>query len=259
MTALLYYSISSDLTEDEIIEIDKQVDNNREAVCIFVRDIRCNVKDKTKRLIIVISLATVIWFSNSESVEAIGLSIPPAPVIRVRPIYQHNSKVKRAKLIARKKDLIAYKSPKEMLFLMYLTDPRLSSNQQVLELVKELRGGSWGLVGTTAFLGLIVLILSMGEGFQVPIVHPNGVVHRPANGGVHHQINHPKHGGRITVRMSESNQCPAHQTQLSTNVVPTQTQMSGFVKNGKVDLNKYLDEVNRRASEIGCIDFECSF
>jgi hypothetical protein len=32
-------------------------------------------------------------------------------------------------------------------------------------------------------------------------------------------------------------------TQLSTDVVPTQTQMSGFVKNGK----------------IGCTDFECSF
>ena len=47
-------------------------------------------------------------------------------------------------------------------------------------------------------------------------------------------------------------------TQLSTNVVPTQTQMSGFVKNGKVDLDKCLNEVNRRASEIGCTDFECS-
>jgi hypothetical protein len=34
--------------------------------------------------------------------------------------------------------------------------------------------------------------------------------------------------------------------------------MSGFVKNGKVDLDKCLDEVNRRASEIGCTDFECS-
>ena len=28
MTALLFYSISSDLTEDEIIEIDKQVHKN---------------------------------------------------------------------------------------------------------------------------------------------------------------------------------------------------------------------------------------
>ena len=47
-------------------------------------------------------------------------------------------------------------------------------------------------------------------------------------------------------------------TQLSTDVVPTQTQMSGFVENRKVDLHKCLDEVNRRASEIGCTDFECS-
>ena len=48
-------------------------------------------------------------------------------------------------------------------------------------------------------------------------------------------------------------------TQLSTDIVPTQTQISGFVKNGNVDLDKCLDEVNRRASEIGCTDFECSF
>jgi len=47
-------------------------------------------------------------------------------------------------------------------------------------------------------------------------------------------------------------------TQLSTDVVPTQTQISGFVENGKVDLHKCLDEVNHRASEIGCTDFECS-
>jgi hypothetical protein len=31
MGALLYYSISSDLTKDEMIEIDRQVANNREA------------------------------------------------------------------------------------------------------------------------------------------------------------------------------------------------------------------------------------
>ena len=48
-------------------------------------------------------------------------------------------------------------------------------------------------------------------------------------------------------------------TQLSTNVVPTQTQVSGFVKNGKVDLNQAFSEVNRRASAIGCETFDCSF
>jgi hypothetical protein len=34
--------------------------------------------------------------------------------------------------------------------------------------------------------------------------------------------------------------------------------MSRFIKNGNVDLNKCLNEVHRRASEIGCTNFECS-
>lgn len=48
-------------------------------------------------------------------------------------------------------------------------------------------------------------------------------------------------------------------TQLSTDVVPTQTQISEFVKNEKVDLNQAFSEVNRRASAIGCETFDCSF
>lgn len=48
--------------------------------------------------------------------------------------------------------------------------------------------------------------------------------------------------------MSQSDQSPAHQTQIE-----------GFMKDGKVDLRKCHDEVNRRASELGCTDFECSF
>ena len=63
-------------------------------------------------------------------------------------------------------------------------------------------------------------------------------------------MHHPKGGGRIRVRMSK---------QVSTNVIPTQTQASGFVKNGQVDLKKSLDEVYRRAAAIGCENFECSF
>jgi hypothetical protein len=122
MTALLYISYSSGLNEEDKLIINKSVFENREAVCIVVRDICCNVKGKT----IVISLTSVIWFSSLESAEAIGLNMPPTPIVRVQPSYQHDSKVEIAKVIPRKKDFIAYKSPKEILFLMYLTDPRLS-------------------------------------------------------------------------------------------------------------------------------------
>lgn len=42
-----------------------------------------NGKDGTKRIILIIALGSVVWFSNLESAEAIGLSMPPTPVVRV--------------------------------------------------------------------------------------------------------------------------------------------------------------------------------
>jgi hypothetical protein len=36
MSSLLYYSISLNLSKDEIIEIDKRVDKNRETVYLFL-------------------------------------------------------------------------------------------------------------------------------------------------------------------------------------------------------------------------------
>ena len=169
MTALLYISYSSGLNEEDKLIINKSVFENREAVCIVIRDIRCNVKDKTKKLTIVISLTSVIWFSSLESAEGVGLNIPPIPIVRVQPSYQHSYELKIMKVIPRKTDRISYKSPKEILFLMYLTDPRLSSNQQVLGLVEDLRGGSLGLIGTVAYLVVIILIFSMSENF---VPHP---------------------------------------------------------------------------------------
>ena len=59
--------------------------------------------------------------------------MPPEPVVIVQPSYQYDSNVQIAKVIPRKKNLIVSKSPKEILFLMYLTDPRISSNQEVLK------------------------------------------------------------------------------------------------------------------------------
>ena len=151
MTALLYYSISSNLTEDEIIEIESQVANNRETICTFV---------------IIIGLASRFWFGNLESAEAIGLPIPlalpSAPLERVQPSYQHDSKVQFAKVIPRKNDLVAYRSSREIVFLMYLTDPKISSNEQILGVVKRLRGGSWA-VGV-GILGIIILLFAHSNG-----------------------------------------------------------------------------------------------
>ena len=157
---------------------------------------------------------------------------------------------------------------------MYLTDAKISSNQEVLKLVKELRGGSWGLVGTAAVLGLIILIFSMGEGFVPNNLNPGWGLDRPnpfqPPTAEHryppaYDLLFPRRtcyadrpGG--SVMMAEVNPQSSREelTQLSTDVVPTQTQMSGFVRNGGVDLHKCLDEVNRRASELGYTGFEFS-
>lgn len=95
---------------------------------VFIRKLPSKVNGKSKRVIVVIALIVTFWFSNVQPSEAIGLPMPPTPVVKVQPSYQDDSKVKIAKLIPRKTDLIIYKSPKEIVFLMYLTDPRLSSN-----------------------------------------------------------------------------------------------------------------------------------
>jgi hypothetical protein len=50
MTALLYYSISSILTEDEIIEVKRRIIKERKAVYLFIRNLPSNSKRKAKRL-----------------------------------------------------------------------------------------------------------------------------------------------------------------------------------------------------------------
>eukprot|EP00978_Attheya_sp_CCMP212_P049092 scaffold615194_cov1431-Attheya_sp.AAC.1 len=56
---------------------------------------------------------------------------------------------------------------------MYLTDPRLSSNQQI---IKDLRGDSWGAV---VFIGVIILILSQGGSFVPNNQNPGWGLDRP--------------------------------------------------------------------------------
>jgi len=61
MTALLYYSYSRRLSEDELVEIDKQVCRNRELVYIFIRKLPLNIKRKAK----IICLYVIFMFAIS--------------------------------------------------------------------------------------------------------------------------------------------------------------------------------------------------
>ena len=150
MTSLLYYSYSNGLNEDELIETNKEVDKNRKLVYIFGRELPSNAKYKTKRVILVIALISGFLFSNLKPVEAIGLNIIPTPVVKLKSSYEceHQFNVRIGEIIEKLNHRIAYKSNREILSLISLTDPRVSSNEQVLKIVNELRGG---ILGSTAF------------------------------------------------------------------------------------------------------------
>lgn len=62
----------------------------------------------------------------------------------------------------------------------------------------------------------------------------------------------PKLGAKSKLNLLNSNE-------ISTNVMPTQIQSAKFYKNYKVDLQGAFDEVNNRASVVGCENFDCSF
>ena len=80
MSSLLYYSISSNLTKDEIIAIDKQVAKNRKGVYLFVRKLPSNSKRKAKRL----GFYIVFMFAISQPLvpcaTAVMMPLPPVAI-----------------------------------------------------------------------------------------------------------------------------------------------------------------------------------
>ena len=86
MSSLLYYSISSDLTKDEIIEIDKRVAKNREAVYLFVRKLPSNSKGKAKRLFVYGMFLFQLGQPFVPCAAAVVMPLPPVAIHRLSPI-----------------------------------------------------------------------------------------------------------------------------------------------------------------------------
>ena len=66
----------------------------------LIKNLPSNAKYKTKRVILVITLASGFWFSNLESAEAMGSSLPPSQIVRVhKTSYDYRSEIKIAKTV----------------------------------------------------------------------------------------------------------------------------------------------------------------
>lgn len=114
--------------------------------------------------------------------------------------------------------------------------------------IKELRAGSRATEAAWLLI-TIWMLQQQSVGFQ-PVRQAPPPPH--IEGINNFLFGKPKLGGKSKLHLSNSNE-------ISTNVMPTQIQAAKFLKNGKVDLQRAFDEVNRRASVIGCENFDCSF
>ncbi len=114
--------------------------------------------------------------------------------------------------------------------------------------IKETRGGD-RVKDAALLLGMLYML----KYYTVGLKQVRPVVRLPHVEAAHNLLfGKPKSDGQSRLHLSNSNE-------ISTNVMPTQIQAAKFLKNGKVDLQRAFDEVNRRASVIGCENFDCSF
>lgn len=87
MNSFLYYSISSNLTEDEIIEVDSQVDKSREAVYLFFRELPSNSKRRAKQICLYVTFVVAISQPLTPYAYTVMVPLPP-PIERLSPIEQ---------------------------------------------------------------------------------------------------------------------------------------------------------------------------
>jgi hypothetical protein len=183
----LAYTYCLNLTKEQKIAIDAQVLKNQKAAVLLVKEFPVKVKSKVRRVknksvkvILFIAAGSTFWFTAVQPCEAIGVSIPPPslpPMERLLPSSPNQWQMPISKTRLIKRDLISFKSNTDVLLLIYLTDPRLSSNSEILKIVNNLRGGSWKmtLVGNAVLvlvLGLVWLVNSAAGGFITPPSDP---------------------------------------------------------------------------------------
>ena len=101
-------------------------------------------------------LELVLVFSNVQSVEAIGLSLPPTPVVKVHPNYKHTYEMKVALTINPRLDKIIMLSTNRMIPLIYLNGHYCYINDHFL---KKLRAGDLYGTLTVVIIGVVVYIM----------------------------------------------------------------------------------------------------
>ena len=256
MTAFLYYSISSGLSENELVRIDDQVCKNREAVYLFLTQLPSNSTRKAKRL----GLYIVFMFAISQPLvpcaAAVVMPLPPA-INRLSPIEQD-------RILSNKNSYHQFATiPESKVDKIRLTNEQIKQfNNLALQLhsgsitmeeaVLQLRGGD-GLMDVVAVVTFVILINWYNSLFGVKAFQENFLPHQDPFGWL---------SGKYDSRNVGPSPSPTISTRMRSTALeafgPSQTQASTFNNpDGSVNLDMGYQEVLRRArfSE----NFNCSF
>ena len=169
MTALLYYSYSSKLTEAEKLAIAEEVSANRTK--LIEKTIK--VYGKVKVIVISTTLVILILVSTPKNAEGIGMSVTP----QVHIMRQSTESVPTyARLIVEKEDKISF-----------LKNERVSQSDQIyfdlpenristVDKIVELRGGDMSPLTRALFRLFVIWAMSKGHrpttGFQPGRINP---------------------------------------------------------------------------------------
>lgn len=181
MNSLLYYSISSDFSKEEITIIDKKVAKNQEKVYLFVKKLPSNSKRKAKRLFAYAMLLFQLGQPLVPCVYSITLSAPP-PIERLASFEQNrilenkNKYPQIAPIIESKIDKIVLTDEQiDNLNLIYykLQNGSITIDKAIL----EIRGGGLYDWATLAFMLYLFYLQEQAKAFRatpLPYMDPIG-------------------------------------------------------------------------------------
>jgi hypothetical protein len=179
MTLLLYYSYSRGLNEDDLVEIDKRVGRNREAVYLFFTELPLNSKRKAKK----IRFSVVFMFMISQPLApCAAVMLPLSQAIhRLSPIEESRIRTNKnypqiAAIPASKVDKIRLTDEQIKQFDSLALE--LSSGSITMEeVILQLRGGD-GLTDIVAVIAFVIFVNWYDSLFGVEAFQANPLPHQ---------------------------------------------------------------------------------
>ena len=264
MSLYVGYCYSRRFTEEEAKKIDELVIQNREVTYGFLKKSVSDLRQKFK----IVRIYLIFSFSTSQIVYA-GVMLPQIPSInrmQQNPdyIFKTNKQIPQPTKIIKNRDRVckATFSKKEIDQFEKIIKNYKNGSVSLDDTIAALRGGD--LVEDITVIILIIFIANLFHWTEVEAFNFNGLPfqlqHRVNLFGYQQGDHVPYQGNNPKAKPSYSRLSKQILTALYESKNPTTTQVYNFVTNGKIDLQKAFQEVQRRIFEMGrSKNYNCAF